>query len=73
MRFQSISGFFFTLPSTENSDWVQHKGTTLLPSQKISTPEDQAKAVLYLISDLSTNVTGTVLSVDGGFTAGKLS
>lgn len=44
-----------------------------IPSQKISTPEDQAKAVLYLISDLSTNVTGTVLSVDGGFTAGKLS
>lgn len=44
-----------------------------IPSKKVSTPEDQANAVLYLVSELSSNVTGIVLSVDGGFTAGKLS
>jgi NAD(P)-dependent dehydrogenase (short-subunit alcohol dehydrogenase family) len=32
-------------------------------------PEDVANAVVYLLSDLSKWVTGTILSVDGGFTA----
>jgi len=33
---------------------------------RIGTPEDVARAVLYLSSDLSTYVTGQVLGVDGG-------
>ena len=34
--------------------------------QRIGTPEDIAKAVLFFASDLSTYVTGQVLGVDGG-------
>lgn len=36
------------------------------PLGKINQPEDIAGAVLYLLSDLSSNVTGTTLIVDGG-------
>ena len=36
---------------------------------RFSTPEHIAGAVLYLCSDLAATVTGTTLSVDGGWTA----
>lgn len=36
------------------------------PLKRIGTPEDIAKGVMYLASDMSSWVTGTVLTVDGG-------
>ncbi|MGB6229033.1 MAG: SDR family oxidoreductase [Litorimonas sp.] len=39
------------------------------PNGRIATPADVAGPVLFLCSDLSRHVTGTVLPVDGGFTA----
>lgn len=36
----------------------------------LSNPEDVANAVGFLLSDLSANVTGSTLAVDGGFLAG---
>lgn len=42
------------------------------PTGRISEPIDVAAAVLYLLSDGATNVTGAVLPVDGGMTAGRL-
>lgn len=39
-------------------DWV--------PLGRMGTPEDQAAAILFLVSDLSRFVTGQVLGVDGG-------
>jgi NAD(P)-dependent dehydrogenase (short-subunit alcohol dehydrogenase family) len=41
------------------------------PTGRISEPTDVAAAVLYLLSDGSTNVTGAVLPVDGGMAAGR--
>ncbi|MEO8586275.1 MAG: SDR family oxidoreductase [Acidobacteriota bacterium] len=41
------------------------------PSGRISEPEDVAAAVLYLLSDGAANVTGAVLPVDGGLSAGR--
>jgi NAD(P)-dependent dehydrogenase (short-subunit alcohol dehydrogenase family) len=41
------------------------------PLQRVGTPEDVAEAALYLGSDRSSYVTGTVLPVDGGASAGK--
>lgn len=38
---------------------------------RISEPRDVAAAVLYLASDDATNVTGSVLAVDGGLSAGR--
>ena len=40
------------------------------PLGRIGTPEDIAQAVLYLVSDASSFVTGTILVVDGGGLAG---
>ena len=40
------------------------------PLQRLGTPRDVANAVLYLASDRAAQVTGIVLPVDGGTTAG---
>jgi len=52
-------------------DW--DKFSALMGSQhpigRMGTPEEAARAVLFLASDDSTFVTGALLSVDGGFTA----
>lgn len=41
------------------------------PTGRISEPADVAAAVLYLLSDGAVNVTGALLPVDGGMTAGR--
>jgi len=41
------------------------------PTGRISEPADVAAAVLYLLSDGAANVTGAVLPVDGGISAGR--
>jgi NAD(P)-dependent dehydrogenase (short-subunit alcohol dehydrogenase family) len=40
-----------------------------IPLGRCATPEDVADAVLYLVSDAASSVTGTSLRVDGGWTA----
>jgi NAD(P)-dependent dehydrogenase (short-subunit alcohol dehydrogenase family) len=42
---------------------------SFVPTGRASTPEDCAKAVLFLASDLSSNTTGAVVPVDGGYLA----
>jgi 3-oxoacyl-[acyl-carrier protein] reductase len=37
-----------------------------IPLERWATPEDQARAVHYLVTEASAFVTGTVLEVDGG-------
>jgi NAD(P)-dependent dehydrogenase (short-subunit alcohol dehydrogenase family) len=39
------------------------------PNGRIARPEEIANSVLWLCSDLASNVTGTILMNDGGFTA----
>lgn len=48
------------------------QGRALLDAHPLglSTPQDVANAVVFLLSDMSANVTGTTLAVDGGFLAG---
>jgi NAD(P)-dependent dehydrogenase (short-subunit alcohol dehydrogenase family) len=41
-----------------------------IPMRRLATPADIAAAAVYLASDESSYVTGTVLTVDGGYTAG---
>ena len=38
----------------------------LVPSRRLSEPSDIASGILFAVSDLSANVTGQVLVVDGG-------
>ncbi|HEU4401890.1 MAG TPA: SDR family oxidoreductase [Candidatus Polarisedimenticolia bacterium] len=40
------------------------------PLRRVATPEEVARAALYLASDASSFVTGTALVIDGGFVAG---
>ena len=40
-----------------------------IPMRRIGEPEEVAAAVLWLFSDASRFVTGTTLTIDGGFTA----
>ncbi len=44
---------------------------TKIPLGRWAEPEEVAKSILYLCSDLSTYVTGQLLIVDGGYLAGK--
>ena len=44
---------------------------SVLPAGRIGTPADIANAVLFLASPASTFITGAILSVDGGSTAGR--
>jgi NAD(P)-dependent dehydrogenase (short-subunit alcohol dehydrogenase family) len=46
------------------------RGAADRPLQRIGKPEDIAQAVLYLVSDASSFITGTALVVDGGGLAG---
>lgn len=42
---------------------------SFVPTGRASTPEDCANAALFLASDLSANITGAVIPVDGGYLA----
>lgn len=42
---------------------------SFVPTGRASTPEDCANAALFLASDLSANITGAIIPVDGGYLA----
>lgn len=56
-----------------NKDWLVTEGgerlRKKLPIRRFGVPQDLAGALLYFCSDASLYTTGTVLPVDGGFTA----
>jgi NAD(P)-dependent dehydrogenase (short-subunit alcohol dehydrogenase family) len=59
------------IPTEMNQEFDQTKIVRLMqPLQRIGSPSDVANAVVYLASDRSAQVTGIVLPVDGGTTAG---
>jgi len=59
------------IPTDINSTYDQGAIVRLMqPLQRIGSPTDVANAVVYLASDRSAQVTGIVLPVDGGTTAG---
>ena len=71
IRFNAVAPGIILTPeiariSTPEDRAVQEK---LVPLRRMGRPEDVAKAILFLVSDLGGYVTGQTLSVDGGVTA----
>jgi NAD(P)-dependent dehydrogenase (short-subunit alcohol dehydrogenase family) len=60
------------IPTEINTSFDQTKIVRLMqPLQRIGSPADVGNAAVYLASDRAAQVTGTVLAVDGGTTAGR--
>ena len=64
------------LPGTTNTPMIRTENVTeemlaenakLFPLQRFAQPEEIANAIIYLLSDASSFVTGTELVVDGGY------
>lgn len=56
----------------ENSDELTERGKKIIentPMGRFGKPEEMVGTILYLMSDLSKFVTGTVIPIDGGFNA----
>ena len=59
-------GFIATDMTSVLSDKAKEAALTGIPLGRMGTPEDVAAAVLFLVSDKSSYITGQVLHVDGG-------
>ncbi|MBR4617120.1 MAG: SDR family oxidoreductase, partial [Kiritimatiellae bacterium] len=59
-------GFIDTDMTSVLSDKAKEAALTGIPLGRMGTPEDVAAAVLFLVSDQSSYITGQVLHVDGG-------
>jgi NAD(P)-dependent dehydrogenase (short-subunit alcohol dehydrogenase family) len=57
-----------TTRGMENPEWA-HTWTSMTPLGRIGTPQEVARAVLYLASDDASFATGTNLVLDGGYTS----
>lgn len=73
IRVNSISPGYIKTPIFEerlktNPDYLSKRAVNI-PLQRIGTPEDIAKAALFLASDDASYITGTNLLVDGGYCA----
>lgn len=55
----------------KHSEEFIRENRALHPLNRFAEPEEVAKGILYLAADDSSFVTGSVLSIDGGYTSGK--
>ena len=62
-------GFIDTDMTAALSEDARKKMEEQIPTGRIGTPEDVAKAVVFLASDDAAYITGQVLGVDGGMGA----
>ena len=61
-----VEKFFKGLSSVKAEELIQAH-----PMKRLGTPSDISNAVLFLLSDEATWITGAVLPVDGGYSVGK--
>lgn len=67
IRSNAIAPGFIQTEMTENLDpGTVESWSNAIPLKRGGTPEDVAKAALFLASDLSSYITGQVIQVDGG-------
>jgi NAD(P)-dependent dehydrogenase (short-subunit alcohol dehydrogenase family) len=68
IRVNAIAPGFFVTDMTEGYDeHMERRVEQRIPAGRLGRPEDLGGAVVYLASDASRYVTGTTLTVDGGF------
>ena len=59
-------GFIATQMTEKLPDKIKEQMLSSIPLKKLGEPDEVAKAVLFLVSDMSSYITGQVLNVDGG-------
>ena len=55
------------LQSPDNAAGLREQRTAMIPDGRYATPEEVANLMLYLASDLSSNITGQGVQINGGF------
>ena len=60
--------FIENVIATEDPQW-QERELAKVPMGRFATTEEQAQAIVWLCSDEASFVTGTLMTVDGGYTA----
>ena len=71
IRFNAVAPGFIVTPEIERISTPEHRAEQerLIPLRRAGRPEDVARAILFLASDLSSYVSGQTLVVDGAVTA----
>ena len=71
IRFNAVAPGIVYTPEIARISSPEHRAEQekLIPLRRMGRPEDIAKAILFLVSDLGGYVTGQTLAVDGGATA----
>lgn len=59
-------GFIATQMTEKLTDKIKEQMLSNIPLKKLGGPEEVANAVLFLVSEMSSYITGQVLNVDGG-------
>lgn len=67
VRVNSVHPGYIETPMTEDADELQEVFLSDTPMGRSGSPEEVAKVVYFLASDLSTYVTGENVAVDGGY------
>jgi NAD(P)-dependent dehydrogenase (short-subunit alcohol dehydrogenase family) len=71
IRFNAVAPGIIHTPEIDRISTPEHLATQTkqVPMRRMGRPEDVAKAILFLASDLGSYVSGQTLAVDGGVTA----
>lgn len=71
IRFNAVAPGIIHTPEIDKISTPEHRAAQekLVPLRRMGTPDDVARALLFLVSDLGAYVTGQTLAVDGGVTA----
>lgn len=71
IRFNAVAPGIIRTPEIDRISTPEHRASQerLVPLRRMGTPDDVARALLFLVSDLGAYVTGQTLAVDGGVTA----
>jgi NAD(P)-dependent dehydrogenase (short-subunit alcohol dehydrogenase family) len=62
--------FLANVREAPDADELLARYAAMMPIGRLAQPEEIAEAVLFLASDAASFCVGTVLAVDGGWTAG---